>query len=180
MSGERPLVPQGPELVAPASFRLVATSLALGYLATLLPWPDAVHWLVPDFTLVLLLYWTVHASHLVRLGAAFGLGLLTDASLGMLMGQHALLYTLAAFVALNLRRRLENFQVPGRALHLAPVFIAEPALLMLLGLAFGETDIDWRHLAAGLSAALIWIPIAYLLDRLIGWTNVMHIEPADK
>jgi rod shape-determining protein MreD len=180
VSGEKPLVPQGPELTAPASLRLVAGTLTLGFLATLLPWPESIHWLVPDFTLVVMLYWTVHAAHLVRLGAAFGLGLLGDASLGMLMGQHALLYTVAAFVALSLRRRLENFQVPGRALHLAPIFLAQQALLMLLGLVFDQTDVDWRHLAAGVSAALVWLPVAYLLDRLIGWSNVMHIEPADK
>ncbi len=180
MNGDKPLVPQGPELVAPASRRLVSTTLAFGFLLTLLPWPDSIHWLIPDFTLVFLLYWCIHAPHLARLGIAFGLGLLTDASQGMVMGQHALIYVLVAFVALNLRRRLENFQVPGRALHLTPLLIAQQALLLLLGLVFGMTDVDWRHLAAGVTAAIIWVPIAYLLDRLIGWSNVMHIEPADK
>jgi rod shape-determining protein MreD len=176
---EKPLVPQGPLLLAPVSARMVAGSLALAYLATLLPWPDAYSWLVPDFTLVVLLYWCIHAPHRASLGLAMMLGLLTDASQGGLIGQQALTYTLAGFGALSLRRRLENFQVSGRALHLAPIFLGQEVLNLLLGLAFHRPDVDWRYMAAGLSAALAWIPVAHVLDRITGWTNEMNIEPAD-
>lgn len=176
---EKPLVPQGPALQVPVSGRMVAGTLALAYLGTLLPWPDGYSWLVPDFTLVVLLYWCIHAPYRASLGLAMMLGLLTDATLGGLIGQQALTYTLAAFAALSLRRRLENFQVSGRALHLAPIFFGQQALTLLLGLVFHQPDVDWRYLAAGLSAALVWIPIAHILDRVTGWTNEMHIEPAD-
>lgn len=178
MITEKPLVPQGPQLIAPASRRLVFGSLALAYLCTLLPWPREILWLVPDFTLVVLLYWTIHAPHLAGLGFATALGLLADATLGGLMGQHAFTYTVTIFVTIHLRRRLENFEVSGRALHLAPIFIGQQLLILILGLAFDLPDADWRYLAAGLSAALAWIPLAHLLDRLTGWTNVMRIEPA--
>jgi rod shape-determining protein MreD len=177
---EKPLVPQGPQLLAPASARLVFGSLALGYLATLLPWPQEIVWLVPDFTLVVLLYWMIHAPHLAGIGLAMLLGLLADATLGSLMGQHAFSYTIAAFVVLNLRRRLENFEVSGRALHLAPIFFGQQALILLLGLAFDLPNADWRYLVAGISAVLCWIPVARLFDRMTGWTNIMRIEPAAK
>lgn len=179
MRTEKPLVPQGPQLVAPPSLRLVAASLCLGYVFTLLPWPAGARWAVPDFTLVVLLYWTIHAPRVARLGLAFWLGLLADVTLGMHIGQHALTYVLTAFVALSLRRRLENFRVAGRGLHLAPLFLAQQAALMLLGLAFGAPGGDWRYLLAGVSAALTWLPVAWLLDHLTGWSNVMRIEPAE-
>lgn len=180
LSIEKPLVPQGPQLIAPASARLVFGSLALAYLCTLLPWPREILWLVPDFTLVVLLYWLIHAPHLAGLGLAMTLGLLTDATLGGLMGQHALTYIVTAFITINLRRRLDNFEVAGRALHLAPIVLGQQLLLLLLGLAFGLPDSDWRYLAAGVSATLCWMPLAHLFDRLTGWTNVMRIEPAAK
>ncbi len=180
MMNDKPLVPQGPQLIAPASARRVFGSLTLAYLASLLPWPESVVWLVPDFTLVVLFYWVIHAPHLAGLGLAMALGLLADATLGSLMGQHALTYTLSVFVVMNLRRRLENFEVSGRALHLAPIFFAQKSLLLLLGLAFALPDADWRYLASGVSAALAWIPLAHLFDKLTGWTNVMRIEPAAK
>jgi rod shape-determining protein MreD len=177
---DKPLVPQGPELLDPASTRLVVGTLVLAYLATLLPWPDSIRWLVPDFTLVLLLYWCIHAPHRASLGLAMALGLLTDATLGGLMGQHALSYTLAAYAAIGLRRRLENFHVSGRALHLVPIFLGQQTLTLLLGLVFHLPDVDWRFLAAGISASLVWMPVARGLDLLTGWTNKMHIEPADR
>lgn len=178
MNTEKPLVPQGPQLIAPATGRLVFGSLLLAYLATLLPWPQEILWLVPDFTLVLLLYWLIHAPHLTGLGLAMTLGLLADATLGGLIGQHALTYVVVAFAAVNVRRRLENFEVSGRALHLAPIFLGQQLLMLILGLAFDLPDADWRYLAAGVSAALLWIPVAHLLDRMTGWTNEMRIEPA--
>ncbi|MFA5082962.1 MAG: rod shape-determining protein MreD [Hydrogenophilaceae bacterium] len=180
LNTEKPLVPQGPQLIAPAPRRLVYASLVLGYLCILLPWPQGMLWLVPDFTLVVLLYWVIHAPHLAGLGLAMALGLLTDATLGGLMGQHALTYTVTAFLVIHLRRRLENFEVSGRALHLAPIFLGQQALFLILGLVFRLPDADWRYLVAGLSAVLCWIPLARLFDRLTGWTNEMHIEPAAK
>jgi rod shape-determining protein MreD len=178
MKSEKPLVPQGPQLLAPPSARLVFGSLALAYVGTLLPWPREVLWLLPDFTLVLLLYWLIHAPHLTGLGLAMALGLLADFTLGGLIGQHALTYVTVAFVAIRARRRLENFEVSGRALHLAPIFLGQQLLMLLLGLVFDLPDTDWRYLAAGISAALLWIPVARLLDRMTGWTNEMRIEPA--
>ncbi|TCJ12781.1 rod shape-determining protein MreD [Parasulfuritortus cantonensis] len=180
MNTEKPLVPQGPQLIAPASRRLVYGSLLLAYLATLLPWPQDTLWLVPDFTLVLLFYWTIHAPHIAGLGLAMTLGLLVDLTLGSLIGQHGLTYTVSVYLVILVRRRLENFEVSGRALHLAPVFLGAQALHLILGLAFSLPDADWRYLAAGLVGALLWIPIAHLLDRLTGWTNEMRIEPAAK
>jgi rod shape-determining protein MreD len=179
MNADKPLVPQGPELLDPVSARLVAVTLVLAYLANLLPWPDSLRWLVPDFTLMLLLYWCIHAPHRANLGLAMLLGLLADATLGGLMGQHALTYTLAAYAALGLRRRLENFHLSGRALQLLPIFFGQQLLNLLLGLAFHLPDVDWRFLVAGVAAGLFWIPVAHLLDGLTGWTNKMHIEPAD-
>lgn len=176
---EKPLVPQGPVLHAPASRHLVLGAILLGFLANLLPWPDSVRWLIPDFALVALLYWSIHAPHITRLGLAVLLGLLTDASLGTLMGLHGLTYLLASYGAIILRRRLENFQVAGRALHLLPIFFAQPLLTLLLGLAFHAPDIDWRYLVSGLVAAVVWIPAAHLFDHLTGWTPEMRIEPAE-
>lgn len=178
MIAHRPLVPQGPQLVSPPSRRLVYGSLALAWLASLLPWPGGVIWLVPDFTLVVLCYWLIHAPHAAGLGLALALGLLADAALGGLIGQHGLAYTVAAFLVVQLRRRLENFEVSGRALHLLPIFIGQQVLVLLVGLAFDLPDADWRYLAAGLTAALCWLPLAHLFDRLTGWSNEMYIEPA--
>lgn len=168
MPPDKPLLPQGPELIAPASLKRVAGSLALAFLLTLLPWAEDWRWLIPDFTLMALLYWHIHAPRHTPMGLAFGLGLLTDATRGALFGQHAVAYAMTAYLALVLRRRLENFTAPARAVQLAPLFIFKELAILLLGLIFVKQTTDWRYLAAGVVAALLWLPLAMFFDRLAG------------
>jgi rod shape-determining protein MreD len=115
-----------------------------------------------------LLYWHIHAPRHTPMGVAFGLGLLTDATRGALFGQHAVAYALTAYLALYLRRRLENFPAPARAVQLAPLFLFKELAILLLGLIFVKTSADWRYLAAGIVAALLWLPLAMFFDRLAG------------
>lgn len=168
MTPDKPFLPQGAALIAPPSWRRVAGSLALAFVMTLLPWPGEWRWLVPDFTLMALLYWHIHAPQHTPMGVAFGLGLLTDATRGALFGQHAVAYALTAYLALFLRRRLENFSAPARAVQLAPLFLFKELAILLFGLIFVKQTTDWRYLAAGIVAALLWLPLAMLLDRLAG------------
>ncbi len=165
--GSKPLIPQGQVLARPASRGLVYGSLLGGFLLTALPWPQTALWLVPDFVLVALVYWNIHAPRMANLGLAFVLGLAVDAAHGVLFGLHALAYCSATFVVLMLRRRLENFGPSGQALQLAWLFLAQEALVLILGLAFGREP-DWRYLAAGAVTAMLWWPASALLDRLTG------------
>lgn len=167
-SPERPLLPQGAELAAPPTRPRVYASLALALAATLLPWADQILWLVPDFTLMALLYWNIRAPRLAGLGAAFTLGLVTDVARGVLMGLNALAYCAATFSVLLVQRRLEGFDVPRQALQVAPILVGKEVLVLVLGLALGFEQADWRWLAAGLAAALLWLPLAWLMDRITG------------
>jgi len=168
LNGAKPLLPQGAELAAPASRSRVNASLFAAMCLTLLPWADSIRWLLPDLTLMLLLYWCIHAPRLAGLGVAFSLGLVTDVAHGLLIGLNALAYCAAAFVVLSLQKRLEGFDVPRQTLQLAPILLGKEALVLVLGLAVSRGEVDWRYLAAGVLAGLLWLPLATLLDRLCG------------
>ncbi|MEW5787081.1 MAG: rod shape-determining protein MreD [Pseudomonadota bacterium] len=165
---EKPLLPQGAELAPPPTRLKVYGSLALSLAATLLPWSDDLHWLVPDFTLMALLYWNIHAPRLAGLGMAFTLGLVTDVARGVLMGLNALAFCAATFVILLVQRRLEGFDAPRQSLQVAPVLLGKEALVLTLGLMLGLGEADWRWLAAGVVAGVLWMPLAWLVDRLTG------------
>jgi len=168
MSAAKPLLPQGAELAAPPTRAKVMVSLFAALCLTLLPWADGVRWLLPDLTLMVLLYWCIHAPRLAGLGIAFALGLITDVAHGLLLGLNALAYCAAAFVVLLLQRRLEGFAPPAQTLQLAPLLLGKEVLVLTLGLAFTRGEADWRYLAAGLLASLLWLPLALLLGRLSG------------
>jgi len=159
-----PLLPQGAELAHPPTRAKVYISLILAFAMTLLPWLEEIRWLVPDFTLMALLYWNIRAPRLVGLGAAFSLGLLTDVARGVLIGLNALAYCIATFVVLLVQRRLEGFDTPRQTLQLSPILLGKEACVLALGLLMGRGDADWRWLAAGVVAALLWPPLAWLVD----------------
>jgi rod shape-determining protein MreD len=165
---DKSFLPKGAELVAPPSRARVLGLLALSLTLNLSPWPDGLRWLMPDFTFMVLLYWHIRAPRLAGLGLAFLLGIVMDVVRGLHMGLNALAYCTAAFVVLMLQRRLENFDTPRQNLQLAPLLLGKEALVITLGLLFGHGDADWRWLAGGVVAALLWTPMAWLLDRLSG------------
>lgn len=165
---EKSFLPKGAELIVPPSRTKVLGLLGIGLALNLSPWPDAVRWLVPDFALMVLLYWNIRMPRLAGLGMAFLLGLVMDVVRGLHMGLNALAYCVAAFVVLMLQRRLENFDAPRQNLQLAPLLMGKEALVITLGLMFGHGEADWRWLAGGAVAALLWTPMAWLLDRLTG------------
>lgn len=161
-----PLLPQGAELAHPPTRAKIYLSLLLAFVLTLLPWMEQIRWLVPDFTLMVLLYWNIRAPRIAALGVAFSLGLLTDVARGVLFGLNALAYCIATFIVLLLQRRLEGFDTPRQTLQISPILIGKEMLVLALGLMMGRGDADWRWLAAGVVAALLWAPLAWLLDRV--------------
>jgi len=161
-------LPKGSVLIAPPTRVKVFATLLVALALTLSPWPDEVRLLVPDFTLMALLYWNIHAPRLAGLGTAFVLGLVIDVASGLHMGLNALSYVVASFVVLMLQRRLENFDVPRQALQIAPILFGKEALVLALGLMFAHGKADWYWLAGGIIAALLWAPLTWLLNLVTG------------
>ena len=164
----KPLLLQGSVLTRPPTRAKVWGTLLVALIVSLLPWQDHSLWLVPDFVLMVLLYWNIYAPRLAGLGMAFGLGLVADVAHGLLMGLNALTYCAAALAVLALRRRLENFDLPRRTAQVVPVLLAKELLVLIIGWMAGRGNPDWRWLFAGLVAGLLWMPLAWGLDRLCG------------
>ena len=75
-------------ILKPARVSTIVMSFAGALLINFLPWKDLR--LVPDFVALVLTFWCVRQPRLVGLGAAWALGLFSDAGNGVLLGQHAL------------------------------------------------------------------------------------------
>lgn len=164
MNVTAPLIPQGAALAAPPERGLVVTSIVLALLLSLLPWGASVRPWLPDWLLALLISWSLRGPRLLGPGRAFVLGLLLDLIHGTLLGAHALAYSSAIFAVLSLQRRLEGFDLRGRALHVGPVLLLAALLPLLLSGLVGDGVSDWRPLLAGAFAALLWIPLDGLVS----------------
>ena len=99
----------------------------------------------------------------VGLGAGWLLGLLTDAGSGVLLGQHALAYSLLAFAAITLSRRMLWFSVWGQAVHVAALLLFAQGVALLVRLAAGADFPGWTLIVAPLLGAALWPVLSFML-----------------
>jgi rod shape-determining protein MreD len=159
------IMPRGQQLLLPANPLFIATSLTLALLLNMLQnmglFGNAAG--VPDFLALVLLFWSVHQPLRVSLGWAFFFGLITDVHEVGLLGQHALSYTVMAYLAARIHRRLLWFRGPSQALQVLPLFLVTHALSWTVRMATGNAFPGAWALLAPLLEAVLWPVVSVLL-----------------
>src|SRR3972149_8844254 len=127
--------PDRSQVLLPVRTSTIVASFVLALFLNFLPWRDLR--LVPDFVALVLIFWCVRQPRLIGLGIAWTLGLFADAGNGVLLGQHALAFSLLAFLSIWLSRRILWFGIWLQALHVAAVLLAAQGVTLLVRLAAG-------------------------------------------
>jgi rod shape-determining protein MreD len=148
-------------ILLPVRASTILGSFALALLANFLPWRDVA--LAPDFVALVLVFWCVRQPRLVGLGAGWLLGLLIDVGNGVLLGQHALAYSMLAFASITLSRRILWFPLWSQALHVAALLLFAQGVAALVRLAAGAEFPGWTIAVGPLIGALLWPVITTLL-----------------
>lgn len=145
-------------------FNLLLTLLC-ALLLTFVPMPEWTVWIRPLWVPLVFCFWAQNYPDQVGVGLAWILGLLMDLMLGTLLGVHALLLSLFAFVIAKFHKRWRVFPSVQQA---AVIFI-----LMLLYLCIqywihgllGRPPGTWKYWLPALSSALLWPPLSSFLLR---------------
>jgi rod shape-determining protein MreD len=156
------MVPERPQyILQPVRVGWIVATFAVALLLNFVPWYSVA--LTPDFVALTLAFWCVRQPRLVGLGAGWLLGLINDAGSGVLLGQHALVYSLLAFSAVTLSRRILRFSVWGQALHVAALLLLAQAVALVVRLAAGADFPDWSVWAPPLIGAVLWPALSFVL-----------------
>lgn len=155
------LVERPQYILLPVRIGTIVVSLLAALLLNFLPWPDLA--LVPDFVALTLAFWCVRQPRLVGLGVAWLLGLVMDTGNGVLLGQHALAYSLLAFAAMSLSRRILWFTWLHQGMHIAVLLVGAKSVEVLVRLAAGAQFPGWTLLVGPLLGALLWPVTSYIL-----------------
>lgn len=123
----------------PVNITTVLLTLIVALTFQLYPWSGHGVILRPDFLLVVTLYWVIRAPYLINVGLAWFAGLIVDLSTGSLLGQHALAFGFAAFLALLYQRRLVLFNRWQLTVYIFTLLITERAIVLMLKL-FADYD----------------------------------------
>src|SRR5919108_4060328 len=149
------------QILQPVRASTIIASFALALFLDFLPWRDLR--LVPDFVALVLAFWCVRQPRLVGLGVGWTLGLLCDAGNGVLLGQHALAYSLLAFLAVWLSRRILWFGPMLQSLHVALILLVSQTAALIVRLAAGAEFPGWPIVVGPIAGAMLWPMISWLL-----------------
>ena len=155
------MLPARSQILLPVRVSTIVASFALALFLNFLPWQDVR--VVPDFVALVLAFWCVRQPRLVGIGVAWTLGLLSDAGNGVLLGQHALAYSLLAFLAIWLSRRILWFGPGLQALHVVLMLLVAQAAALLVRLAAGDPFPGWPVFVGPVAGALLWPAATWLL-----------------
>ncbi len=155
------MLPARSQILLPVRASTIVASFALALFLNFLPWTDMR--VVPDFVALVLAFWCVRQPRLVGIGIGWSIGLLADAGNGVLLGQHALAYSLLAFLALWLSRRILWFGPGLQALHVALMLLVAQAAALLVRLAVGDPFPGWPVFVGPLAGALLWPALTWFL-----------------
>lgn len=148
-------------ILLPVRAGTIVASFAGALLLNFLPWPELA--LAPDFVALTLAFWCVRQPRLVGIGTAWALGLLVDAGNGVLLGQHALAYSVLAFSAIALSRRILWFEYWGQMLHVLLLLEGAQAVALGVRLAAGAEFPGWSLFVGPALATLLWPLVSWLL-----------------
>ena len=149
------------QILLPVRLSTIVVSFGVALLVNFLPWYNVA--LAPDFVALTLTFWCVRQPQLIGLGVAWMLGLLTDVGNGVLLGQHALSYSVLAFCAVTLSRRVLWFGLWGQTVHVAVLLLIAQAVGTVVRLAAGAEFPGWILAISPLGGALLWPLVSVLL-----------------
>ena len=155
------MTPSRSQILRPVRTSTIIGSFVLALFLNFLPWRDMR--LVPDFVALALAFWCVRQPRMVGIGIGWMLGLLTDAGNGVLLGQHALAYSLLAFLCVWLSRRILWFGPVLQSLHIALILLAVEAAVLVVRLAAGDAFPGWPLFVRPFLGAILWPVVTWLL-----------------
>ena len=149
------------QILMPVRTSTIIGSFVLALFLNFLPWRDLR--LVPDFVALVIAFWCVRQPRLVGLGVAWVVGLLSDAGNGVLLGQHALAYSMLAFLSVWLSRRILWFGPMLQSLHIALILLVAEGATLVVRLAAGDPFPGWPIFVRPILGAVLWPALTWLL-----------------
>ncbi|MEO1956468.1 MAG: rod shape-determining protein MreD [Methylophilaceae bacterium] len=148
------------------SLLLVYGSLLFALLCQLFPWAGQGIGLRPDFMLVVLLYWLFRAPYLCNIGTAWLMGVLVDLATGSLLGQHALAFTFAAYLALIFQRGLALFSAPKILVITFALLVFTRFVVLILKFIAGNMMSSWHYFWPAVTGILFFLVLTLVFGAI--------------
>lgn len=141
---------------------VVVLSLLAAFGLTLLPLPRVASIFIPDWVLLVVLYWVIFLPQGVGLGIAWLTGLLVDVLTNSLLGEHAVASAIVAYIGLKFYRRIRAFPIWQQVLSVMVLLAIYHAILFWVQGILQQplSSSTWFSVLTG---ALLWPLVVMML-----------------
>jgi len=144
----------------------IILSFAAALALMIAPLPSWLAWLRPDWLALTLIYWCIALPHRIGIFSGFTVGLCLDVIRGGLLGQYTATYSVIAFLAITLHRRMRNFPIWQQALTVFLILIAGQLVTLWVKGMIDEPVSAIHYWIPSITGLLLW-PVVFLLLRFI-------------
>ncbi len=145
---------------------LIVTSFLVAYVLAVLPMPQWLMWVRPEWVALILIYWAIALPHRVGILTALALGIMLDALEGAVLGQNAFSLVVVAVLCQTLYQRLRVFSVLQQAGTVFVVIGINQLVCQWVQNLEGIGSPSLLFLLPAVSSALLWPVVLHVLRRL--------------
>jgi len=139
---------------------IILITLALAMILTIIPLPDSLVRLRPDWVGLTLIFWCLALPYRVSVGSGFVVGLLLDVLSGTLLGQHALALSLTAYVCVRLHARIRAYPAWQQMLTVLVLLVLHQLVVLWVDRTIGRPGHSLAYWLPSLIGMFLW-PLVY-------------------
>lgn len=142
---------------------IIITSILIAMVLMIIPLPDSIRVLRPEWVLLTLMYWAMALPRSVGVGYAWVVGILMDVLLGGALGVLAFSYALVVYLILRFHLQLRQFPLWQQALSLMSLIL----LVHIVTVSMTSLSSGWLvWFPAAVTSTLLW-PFVHVLLRTV-------------
>lgn len=148
----------------PTNYFLIIMTFLIGLFLTILPLPQSIVWLWPQWMFAILLFWVITSPMQCGIFLAFMIGLWMDVVTGTAFGQHALVFVLLCYFILKNHSAIVHFPLFQQGMVVGIFAIVNVLLQGIVLHLTGHTPHDGLNLLSALTTFLVW-PFLFVVLR---------------
>jgi rod shape-determining protein MreD len=145
---------------------IVVFTLLLSLIASIMPMPLSIDMFRPDWTLVVVLYWSLALPSRINVITAWVCGFILDVLLGSILGVHAAAMAISVYIAVVNFQKIRNFSLWQQSLIIGVLASLYHLIVFWLQRFLTDTSFLPSYLYPVFTTILLW-PWAFLLLRKI-------------
>ncbi len=149
----------------------VIVIMVMGFFLQELPGSNVLQSALPEWPFLFTLYFSVSSRHFFGVFSAFLLGMIEDVFLGIpVLGLHAAIYVLAAFVMIAMRLRFKHMSMTGQSIFIGMLVLVKIVVTVVFeSIWYSPSAHYWIALSIPLSI-LMWP----MINLFFGFFFIKH------